>query len=100
MSGGAVIAIRRKRLVRKFREAGATDSAHAVTLESLGERRSWIFDQMVRAGVFGPTRDGRYFMDEQAATEFMHRIRMRAIMAAGIGVLVLLVLWACGFFGR
>lgn len=98
MSAAAVIMIRRKRLIRKFREAGATDPGHAVTLESLGERRFWLFDHMVRAGVFLPTRDGRYYMDDQAASEFLDRQRMRALTAAVIGIFVLLALLAFGFF--
>lgn len=100
MSAAAVIMIRRKRLVRKFRQAGVTDPSHATTPELLGERRSWIFNQMVDAGVLLPTSDGRYWMDEQVATEFLHRKRMRAIIGGGFLVLLFLVLWACGLFGR
>ena len=100
MSAAAVIAIRRKRLIRRFREAGATDPDHPVAFESLGERHSWIFDQMVDAGVFILTSDGRYFMDEQAAAEFRHRKRMQALIGCGILFLLFLVLWVCGLFGR
>ena len=39
MSAATVILIRRKRLVARFRDAGATDLKHAVMLESLGEHR-------------------------------------------------------------
>ena len=48
MSAAAVIVIRRKRLARYFRDAGATDLQLAITLTTLGERPCWIFDQMVR----------------------------------------------------
>jgi hypothetical protein len=96
MGAAAVIMTRRKRLIRRFREAGATRPDRAVALETLGERRTWIFNQMVRCGVFLPASDGRFFMDEQAATEFLHRMRMRAIMGAGILLLALLIVWALG----
>jgi len=100
MSAAAVIAMRRKRLIRRFREAGATDPTHAVSLESVRVRRSWIFNQMENAGVFLPTSDGRYYMDEEAAAEFLHRKRMRALIGSGILLLIFLTLWACGLFGR
>lgn len=100
MSAATVIAIRRKRLVRRFREAGATDPQHAVTPEELGERRSWLFDQMARHGVFLPTQDGRFFMDDRAASEFLEQRRMRALLLGGILLVVFLLLWVFGLFSR
>ena len=100
MSAAAIIARRRRRLIRRFREAGATDLIHATTPEALGQRRSWVFSQMVEARVFVPTSDGQYFLDEQAATEFLHRQRVRALVIAGVLLLVFLVIWACGLIGR
>ncbi len=100
MSAAAVIAVRRKRLIRKFREAGATDPPSAVPLESLGVRRSWIFNQMVDAGVFLPTSDGRYYLNEGAGVEFLHRQRMRMLIGTGLVLLVFLGLWAFGLLGR
>jgi hypothetical protein len=100
MSAAAVIALRRKRFVKRFREAGATGPEHAVTLEALGERHSWIFDQMKRQGVFKPAQDGRYFMDDQAATAFLQHCRKRALLLGGMLLLVFLLLWVLGLFGR
>ncbi len=100
MSAAAVIAMRRRRLVRRFREAGATTLERAVTLEAIGERHTWIFDRMVQAGVFLPAPDGRYFMDEAAATEYRHRCRVRALVGTGVCLLLFLVLWLSGVFGR
>jgi hypothetical protein len=100
MSAAAVIAMRRKRLVRRFREAGATAPEHAVTLQALGERPTWVFRRMVRVGVFRVTPEGRYFMDDAAATQFLHRCRVRALAGAAICLLLFLVLWLCGLFGK
>ena len=100
MSAAAVITIRRKRLIRRFREAGATDPEHAVTLEALGERRTWIFNQMTKHGVFLPTRDGRFFMDDRAAAAFLRQRQTRALLFIAILVLVLLLLRAFGFFSK
>ena len=100
MSAGAAIAIRRKRLVRRFREVGATDQDHAITLESVGERPSWIFDQMVLHGVFLAASGGRYYLDDQAATKFLLAKRIRAMVIAGVLLLLLVVLWVFGVFKR
>lgn len=100
MSAAAIITIRRKRLVRRFREVGATDSEHAVTPEALGERRSWIFDQMTKHGVFLPTQDGRFFMDDRAASKFLWQRRMRALLLGGMLLVVFFLLWVFGLFSR
>lgn len=100
MSAAAIIAIRRKKLVKRFREAGATDAAHAVSLDVLGVRRSWIFNQMAKRGAFLPTQDGCYFMDDQVAEEFLRQRRMRAVTLSGILLLVFLLLWCLARLGK
>jgi hypothetical protein len=100
MSAAAVIAIRRRRLVKRFRDAGAIDPQHAVTLEALDERHSWLFDQMTKHGVFLPTQDGRFFMDDRVACEFLRQRRARALLLAGIVLLACLAFWFFGLFPR
>lgn len=100
MSAAAAIMIRRKRLIRRFREAGAVSPENAVVPESVHARQSWVFRQMADAGVFLATTDGRYFLDEQAAAEFMHQKRMRGLVFAAVVLSFLLVLWAFGMIGR
>jgi hypothetical protein len=93
-------AIRRRRLVRRFRDAGATDPGHAVTLESLGERRSWVFDKMAGGGVFLPTENGRFYLDERTAAEYLSQCRSRGWLITAILVFVLLLLWLFGHSGK
>ena len=102
MSAAAVIAIRRKRLVHAFREAGATEASRAVTLEQLGQRRSWIFDQMAGHGVFLAVAGGsdRYFMNEAAAEAFLAARRRRALIIAGVLLLAFLLMWLLGLMNR
>lgn len=100
MSAAAVIARRRRRLIRKFRDAGATDPCHTTTPEMLGERHSWIFDRLVRRGVFQSVPDGTYYLDEPAADEYQRRRRTRALIITGIMLGVFLVLWASGLLSR
>lgn len=92
MSTALIIAVKRKKLVKLFREAGATDREHTVTLEELGVRHSWIFDQMLHDGVFQVTDAGRYFMNDATAVEFLHRKRIRAVVFSVILILLFLIL--------
>ena len=100
MSAAAVIAIRRKRLARRFRDAGATNPKRAVTLATLGERPSWIFDKMVRQGVFVLGTGGRYYMDEGAAEVFFRRQRIWGLTMAAFLVFLFLLLWVSGVLGH
>jgi len=96
MSAAAIIAIRRKKLIGRFRKAGATNPQHAVAPEALGERRSWVFKQLLKHGVLVPTQDGRFFMDDRAATEFLRQRRNRALVIGAIFLLVFLSLLIAG----
>jgi hypothetical protein len=72
MSGG-VILMHQNRLMRRFRDAMATDPKSATTLADIGCRNSWIFRRMVARGVFIDTGEGQYYMDEDAARWFVKR---------------------------
>lgn len=83
---------KQKRLIKRFREAGATDKDHAVTLSSLGERHSWIFWDMVKQKVFLSAQNDYYFLDDQTATKFLHRMLIRGLIVNGILLLLVLAL--------
>ena len=76
------------------------DIEHAVTLVALGERPSWVFDQMTRHGAFLSAPGGRFYMDEPVAVEFLRQRRKRALLITGFLLLVFLLLWCFGLFGR
>jgi len=96
MSAAAVIIMRRKQLVQAFREVGATDAEHAVSLEQLGKRRSWLFDQMVKRDVFLAAGNGRYFMNEAVAEAFLASRRWRALIITGGMLFAFLAFWLLG----
>ena len=106
MSAAALILIatRRKRFVRRFREAGAIDQDHAIKLESIGESPSWVFRQMVRRGAFLTAPGERYYMDERAAREFLRASAVRVLAICGVflflAIVLSVVLWLCGSFRR
>jgi len=89
MSAAAVIVRRRKRLIRRFREAGATGPDHTIPFGEVDMRRSWVFDHMVSHGVFVEEGPDRYYLDEGAAEAFMRSRRRRALVITA----VLLVVW-------
>jgi hypothetical protein len=92
MSAALIVAVERKKLVRLFREAGATDREHTVTLEALGVQHSWMFDQMLHDGVFQATDDGRYFMNDATPVECLHGKRIWAVVFSVILILFFLIL--------
>jgi hypothetical protein len=96
----AVVLLRRKRLIRRFCEAGAVDPQHAVILAEIRERPSWIFRQMERAGAFIRTAEGRYYMDVAAAHEFMASRRKRALILATMVLVLFALMWLGGIITR
>lgn len=89
MTGAAARRARhRRRLLLRFREAGATDSEHAVSLEQLGESPSSTFDHLLQEGVFRQVPDGRFYMDESNAAEFEENQQTISLVALAIFLIV------------
>jgi hypothetical protein len=84
VSAAAGIIVRRKRLIRRFREQGASSPDRALPFADVGVRRSWVFDSMVSRGVFLPVGEDRYYMNEQATGESLHAQRRRARVVTAI----------------
>lgn len=79
MSNGASIIIKQNEYMKKFRNAGATDPMRAKPLAELGIRPSRIFRRMEDKAIFLPGRAPEtYFMDTNAAEEFIESRRRRA----------------------
>ena len=91
MSAAAVILLRRRKFVRRFRERRATSPERAIPFADVGMRRSWIFDQMVSRGVFVDGGEDRYWMNEQAAEAFLAAQRKRALIVMGILLVLFLI---------
>jgi hypothetical protein len=93
MSGEYVI-VKQNQYMRTFRKAEATDRRRARTLADLRIRETGIFRRMVDRGVFVDAGNGAYYMDEDAAHEFIILRRKRAFYALVLALLALLLLWA------
>src|SRR3712207_5115046 len=78
----AVIAAARRRLIARFRNAGATTPSAAIAIEGMRliERRQ--FERMRKAGVIRTGDDGRFWLDEPTAAAYMASIRRRLMMVA------------------
>lgn len=84
MSAGAIIA-RQNMYMRAFRKAGATNAETAKSLKELGIVPIGIFYRMEKAGVFQKTEDGRYFMSEDRAHNYvLRRARYAWIMTGAL----------------
>jgi hypothetical protein len=92
MSAAAIIMLRRKKLIRRFAEQGATSPDQAIPFANVGVRRSWVFDQMVDRGVFAPVGSDRYYMDESKAQAFLVAQRRSGLIVTG-GLLLLFLLY-------
>lgn len=91
---GAVIVVVQNKLMRRFRQVGATSPASACAPEDIGCRNSWIFRRLAARRVFVEAKPGRYYIDEMAADEFvrMRRARMLWILAVLLALCALMVL--------
>jgi uncharacterized membrane-anchored protein len=95
MSGEYVI-IKQNQYMRTFRKAEATDRGRARTLTDLRIHESGIFRRMADKGVFVDIGNGAYYLDENAAAEFIAARRKRAFYAMIITLLVILFFWIFG----
>lgn len=88
-----LLSAKRRRLLRRFREVGAIDIDHAATLQALGVSLSGSFNRLVRRKVFVAVPDGRYYLDEGAASRHMRRKRIVGLVIVGIVLLASLIFW-------
>jgi len=91
---GEYVIIKQNQYMRIFRKADATDRSRAKPLAELGIRETHIFRRMVDKGVFVATGAGPYYMDQDAAAEFIAARRKRAFYMLALVLIALLILWA------
>ncbi len=94
-AGGAVvvgaIAVKRKKILAKFRDLGALSPDSAKSSQDLGFRRSLLFRRMVRTGVLVDCGDGRYYLDETTQERDQHRRRRRAAWLVAVAIVAMVV---------
>jgi hypothetical protein len=98
MSSEAYVIIKQNEYMRRFRKAGATYAAKARSLAELGITPSRIFRKMEDKCIFLPGRTpDTYYMDANAAEDFVEARRRRAFYML---LLVIIVAAVVFFLGR
>ncbi len=93
MSGEYII-IKQNQYMRIFRKAEAVDRGRAKPLDVLGVRETGIFRRMVGKGVFINAGGDLYYMDLNAARDFIVARRKRVFFMLVLVLVALLVLFA------
>lgn len=89
------VAARRRRILRKFEEAGADRPETARTFAELGLRESFLASRLTRSGVLVAADGGRYFLSADGVARWKQRRNAYVLTALGVvAALVLVVLLA------
>lgn len=97
MSGEAYVIIKQNEYMRKFRKAGALGVSSARPLAELGVRPDRIFRKLEDKAVFLPGKSPEtFYMDENAAEEFVAARRRRAFYLMLLVIIVAAVLFLIG----
>ena len=78
MSAATVILMQMRRIVRQFRDAGATHAAAAIVPSQHGIRRSFAFSRLVERGILVAVNHEHFYLNEEAETKF-RRQRQRIV---------------------
>jgi hypothetical protein len=97
-NGAAYVMVKQNEYMRKFRNAGATDPLRAKSLADLGIKPGRIFQKLADKAVFLPGRiPGTYYLDPNAADDFIEARRKRAFFLLLLTLAAAAVLF---FLGR
>lgn len=88
MSVAAVILIRERWLVDRFRRAGATSPEAARTLAEVGADEGIALNRLSRRAVIREAKAGAYYLDEPTWTALRGTRRRLAAIVIGVGLLV------------
>jgi len=95
-----IIHLLQKKIIRRFRENGATVPQQAAAPETIGVKTNHIFKGLVKRKVIIAAAENRYYLDEDAAELFFQRKRKTMLIGMIVAVVVaLLVLLITGKLG-
>ena len=91
MSGAAI----QRRYIRRFKEANAYDFNSAKSLHELGLRNRFVFQRLVRRGVFCEAPNQKYYIDINGLELF--ELRKRRILFAVLFIVIIIMVWGIFF---
>lgn len=97
MTTAAIVAVKRKRILQKFRDAAAFDEASAINAAAHNIRRSFIFKRLTSDGVILPAGKDLYFLDLVREKEVTKNRRRKLLL---IGAVLSAAALICLFLAR
>jgi hypothetical protein len=91
MSAGTVILLQMRRIVRRFREAGATNAGAAIVPSQYDIRQSFAFERLVKYGVLVAVDHERFYMDEEAEAKFRKQKRFIVFVILTLVILGIII---------
>jgi hypothetical protein len=87
-----------RRTLARLTEAAATTSQRAILLEPGGILARFVYGRLAAAGALVFTGNDRYYLNVAAYDRFCRRRRQRALLVAGLILVVIGVLYFAGVF--
>ncbi|MDF3078753.1 MAG: hypothetical protein K0S09_2642 [Sphingobacteriaceae bacterium] len=85
------LAVRRRRFIRMFEEAGAMSPNTAIAVDVNDMKPRFMFKRMVAQGIFVEAAAGRFYLDEAREAE-MRKERQKTVAGFVIVVAVLILI--------
>jgi hypothetical protein len=92
----ALIAIKMRKIIDRFKEHGAVTPERSLPLETIGVSKRLLLRRLIRRGVIIEATPGRYYLNEENLTIFNQNRRAKA----GIVLLLIIVALAIYIFLR
>jgi len=93
MSGVAAVKHKQKKYVEKFKELGALDAEHAISLNEVGITGSYVFDRMVAKKIFIKCNNSKFYLNISAFDSYR-----KAKQKLGLSILVILFLFLAFYY--
>ena len=90
----AIVAKKRRRVIRAFAQAGATSPETAKTLDELGVHSSLILQVQKMRGVIVPVDGDRYYLNEARELEVARKRRVIVLIVIAVILVLAWLIWS------
>ena len=88
----AASATQRSRIIRRFKDAGATSPDHAIDPATRQIHQTYVFNKLVREGVLVKVRSHQYYLNEARAAQYEQQ-RYQTILAILIMLIIVVAVY-------